>query len=182
MEMQSELTRTELENSRLNAQNLKKELENKKLMENQLSQRLELKTKSMTTSALQLIQKNEFLQVIRKQLDDLKKTEDKKTKQQVKKIIRSIDLKHNLDEDWAEFEHVFEQVHDAFFEVLQKVHPDLTSSEIRLCALIKLNLPSHNVATIMGISSNSLRIARYRLKKKLNLAKEKNLYSYLYNL
>ncbi|MGD1843302.1 MAG: tetratricopeptide repeat protein, partial [Thermonemataceae bacterium] len=182
MEIQAELSRSELENIRLNEQNLKKELENKKLLEKHLEQKLELKNKSLTTNTLQLIQKNEFLQMIRKQLNGLKKTEDKKTKQQVKRIIQAIDLKYNLEDDWAEFEHVFEQVHADFFGILQEAHPDLTPSEIRLCALIKLNLPSRNVATIMGISTNSLRMARYRLKKKLNLEKHTNLFSYLSTL
>ena len=182
LETETELAKAELENTRLDELKLKTELENKQLREEQLKQELELKSKSLTKSALHMIQKNEFLQILRSKLKDLKKTDESSYQKKVKKLIKSIDLNFNLDDDWQEFEAVFQQVHSEFFIRLKEMYPNLTPSEVRLCAMIRLNLHSKDMAAIMGISQDSLRIARYRLRKRLGLEKGSNLYSYIINI
>lgn len=182
LETEAELTRAELENSQLSEQKLKTELENKMLREEQLKQELELKSKSLTKSALHMIQKNEFLHVLRNKLKDLKKAGDDNVKLKIKKLIKSIDLNFNLDDDWQEFETIFQQVHSEFFLKLKELYPNLSPSEVRLCAMIRLNLHSKDMAAIMGISQDSLRIARYRLRKSLGLNKGANLYAFIINI
>lgn len=183
LELRSELTKAEIENIKLNEQNLLQELQNKELQKRQLAEDLEQKNKTLAAQTLQMLEKNEFLHKTRKKLSMLLNTQDVKTKKEVKKIIRSIDLSFNQENDWAEFQHVFEEVHTGFLENLRKEHPDLTAAEIRLSILIKLNLPSRNIATILGISTDSLRIARYRLRKKLGINNEQvDLFSYITEL
>ena len=60
-----------------------------------------------------------------------------------------------------------------------KISPDLGNADLKLCALLKLNLNTKESANILGISQESVKTARYRVRKKLNLAREDNLVSYL---
>jgi len=73
----------------------------------------------------------------------------------------------------------FEQVHQHFFTRLKEACPDLSSAELKLCALIRLNLNMKESATILGISPTSVKTARYRLRKKLNLSQEESILDYL---
>ena len=181
-ETEAELTKTELLNVQLREQTLRAELENKRLHEEQLKRELEMKSKSLTNTALHLVQKNEFLDSLRSNLKKIKKTDSKDLPTQIKRLTKSIDLNFSLDDDWQEFETVFQQVHSDFFNRLLEMYPDLSSNEVRLCAMIRLNLHSKEIAAIMGISHDSLRIARYRLRKKLGLSKGANLYTFIMNL
>jgi DNA-binding CsgD family transcriptional regulator len=93
-------------------------------------------------------------------------------------------IDHNFthDKEWDDFRQVFEKVHTHFFEKLSQRSPDLTPAELRLAALFRLNMSSKDMAATLGISQDSLRIARYRLKKKLQLPEEENLIHYLLGL
>lgn len=182
LEAEASLAKTQLENTQLSELKLKTELENTSLKEQQLIQELDLKSKSLTKSALHMIQKNEFLTDIKSRLKDIRKGEPELQEKRIKKLIKSIDFNFTLDDDWHEFETVFQQVHSDFFEKLKMLYPKLTPAEVRLCAMIRLNLHSKDMAAIMGISQDSLRIARYRLRKKLGLDKGSNLYTYILNI
>jgi tetratricopeptide (TPR) repeat protein/DNA-binding CsgD family transcriptional regulator len=181
-ETEAELARFELENARLSEQNLKTELENNQLKEEQLRQELDLQSRTLTKSTLHMIQKNEFLQLMRTKLRDLKKADPAGVQKVVKRLIRSIDMNFSIDDDWHEFETVFQQVHNDFFIKLKEFYPDLSPSEVRLCAMIRLNLHSKDIAAIMGISQDSLRTSRYRLRKRLGIKKGTSLYAYIINI
>jgi tetratricopeptide (TPR) repeat protein len=140
LEAEAELTRIELENAHLSEQNLKTELENKQLREEQLKHELELKSKSLTKSTLHMVQKNEFLHMMRSKLKRLNKTEDPEVKKVIKRLIRSIDFNSNVDDDWKEFETVFAQVHSSFYESLKQEYKELFPIEVWLCAMIRLYL------------------------------------------
>ncbi|UXP33820.1 tetratricopeptide repeat protein [Reichenbachiella agarivorans] len=179
LQIENELSKAELINAQLNEEKLRTELENKRLQESQLQMDLEMKNSALSRSALHLIQKNEFLETLRTNLKKIKKSEKEDVHQKIRKLTKSIDLNFNMDEDWEEFENIFQQIHTEFFDRLREKHPTLTNSEVRLCAMIHINLHSHEIASIMNISSDSLRIARYRLRKKLGLEKGENLYNYI---
>ena len=154
-------------------------LQNVKLSEEKLKTELEAKTKSLTQNALHIIQKNEFLEDLKKKLREIRKSEPSDIPKKIKKLASSIDFSFNLDSDWNDFEKMFQQVHGGFYDKLKQQYPDLTPTEVRLCAMIKLNLNSNDISTIMGISQDSLRVARYRLRKKMDMEKGTNLYSHI---
>jgi len=83
---------------------------------------------------------------------------------------------------WAEFELHFEKTHKSFYTDLLRLHPDLTPSERRMCAFIKLNLGTKEIAMIQTKSSRSIESARYRLKKKIGLGENDSLSRYLNSL
>jgi len=98
---------------------------------------------------------------------------------ELQKLENIVDYSFNLDEDWEEFQHYFEEVHSGFFDALKTEYPALTPNELRLAALAKLNLSIKETATIMGITPNSVKTARYRLRKKLKMETEENLTEFM---
>ncbi|SFC32903.1 hypothetical protein SAMN05421747_108159 [Parapedobacter composti] len=103
-------------------------------------------------------------------------------RKELKQLIGLINLNSNQDKNWEDFRIVFERVHEHFFDSLKKHSDTLTSSDLRLAALIKMNLGSADIATMLGISQNSLRISRYRLRKKLHIQEGESLSSFIQRL
>lgn len=165
-----------------NEEKLKAELEYTRLYEEKLEQEIKNKSRELTTNALQVIRKNEFLENLINELKKAEKGMPAEFGKKIKKIRKSIDYNFSLDDDWQEFESVFQNIHQEFFNQLRQQFPDLTSADIRLCAMLRLNLNSQDIAAIMGISQDSLRVARYRLRKKIGISKGGNLYSYIMNI
>ena len=143
---------------------------------------LELKSKELTSHTLNLIQKNQLLEELKTKLNEMVKDEKRDQKKELKQLINLISFSNNQDKNWSDFRIVFERVHENFFERLKKYSSALTSSELRLVALLKMNLASGDIATLLGISQDSLRISRYRLRKKLNLEEGENLSAFLQRL
>lgn len=181
LDAKDELYREQLKNAILNEARLKVELENKKLQEDSLKHELLLKSQMLTSHSIQIIRKNNFLEDLRSELKKIKSGAKKERLHTVNDLVRSIDTNVTGDEDWNDFKLTVEQVQPDFFSRLTDRYPDLTPSDLRLCALLKLNLSSNDIASILNISSDSLRIARYRLRKKLGLEKNATLFSFLMN-
>jgi tetratricopeptide (TPR) repeat protein len=158
------------------------ELENSHLHEKQLQHALESKSKSLTAHTLHIISKNKTLEDIRAKLNETLQEDLREQRKKMSGLIKMIDHNFVQDKDWNDFRSIFEQVHQNFFDQLQKVTADLTSAEIRLAALIRLNLTSKDISTILGISPDSLRISRYRLRKKLALKQGESLTGFILSL
>ena len=88
----------------------------------------------------------------------------------------------NSEKDWDLFKLYFEEVNKNFFKTLQKNCGQLTTGEQKLAALVKLNLSVKEAAAVLNISPDSLRKARYRLRRKLGLFDRENLADYLNNI
>lgn len=155
------------------------ELANKQLQEDKLVQELEVRRKGLTTYTLHVIQKNQLLENLRDRLAFLVKEDKRDQKKQLQQLIQQINQNFNHDQYWDEFRETFGQVHQQFFDSLKRHAEDLTSNDLRLLALIKLNLASGDIATLLGISQDSLRVSRYRLKKKLSLGVEESLTAFV---
>ncbi|PZF74028.1 tetratricopeptide repeat protein [Taibaiella soli] len=158
------------------------ELVNKKLQEEQLTQDLEQKSKELTTHTLHIIQKNQLLDDLRNKLEEMVNDEKRDQKKQLKSLLQQINQSFNHEQYWKEFHNIFEQVHQKFFDNLKRYCADLTANDFRLVALLKMNLSSDNIATLLGISQDSLRVSRYRLRKKLGLEQGENLSAFLQQL
>lgn len=81
-----------------------------------------------------------------------------------------------------QFRETFEQLHQPFFDNLKRHCEELSSNDLRMLSLIKLNMASKDMATLLGISQDSLRVSRYRLKKKLNLGQDESLTGFVQGL
>jgi ligand-binding sensor domain-containing protein/DNA-binding CsgD family transcriptional regulator len=149
------------------------------LKEKQLQDEIEYKNKQITTHTLNILQKNEMLQQIRNQLDEIVKNVNKVSVNDLKRTLKTIDESFKLDKDWEDFRLYFEQIHSGFYSKLKLTYPDLTPLELRHCALIRLNLTLPECASILGISHDSLKVSRTRLRKKLNLEASQSLTDFI---
>ncbi len=154
-------------------------IKNSKLREKELRTELDFKSRELTTYTLNFIQKNEIMEQLKGGINDLQKQSEPHISQKLGSLRRMVDHSFNLDKDWEEFKLYFQEVHKDFFVVLKEKFPNLSNSELRLCALIKLNLTMKESSTILGISPDSVKTARYRLRKKLGLSNEANLGDFL---
>ncbi|KLT64368.1 tetratricopeptide repeat protein [Pedobacter sp. BMA] len=155
------------------------ELKNLQLEEQQLKQQLEVKSRELSTHTLNLIKHNQFLENLRNTLQAMVKDDKRDQKKQMNQILAEINQSFNHERNWKEFTQAFEQVHHQFLENLKKFSLELTSADMRLITLLKMNLDSSDIATLLGISTDSLRVSRYRLRKKLNLEQGDNLTAFL---
>ncbi len=154
-----------------------KELENQKQLmkfnNDKLRQDIENKTRELGISTMSLIKKNDFLNNVK---NEIKNIEDIKNLKQVVKIIdRNI---NNLD-DWNLFEEAFNNADKDFLKRIKNDHPTLTPNDLKLCAYLRLNLSSKEIAPLLNISPRSVEVKRYRLRKKLGLMHEAGLTDYI---
>jgi tetratricopeptide (TPR) repeat protein len=161
---------------------MQQELTNKQLKEDRLVRELEVKKKGLATYTLHIIQKNQRLEDLGSRLEILVKDDKRDHKKQLQQLIQQIHLNFNHDQYWNEFRETFEQVHQQFFDKLKRYCDDLTGNDLRLVALIKLNLSSKDISTLLAISPDSLRVSRYRLRKKLNLEQGESLTNFVQSL
>lgn len=158
------------------------ELRNKQLEEEQLKSSLEMRSKELSAHTLHLIQKNQLLEELKGRLNEIVNDDKRDQRKQLKQLAQKINLNFSQDSYWDDFRAIFDQVHQTFFINLKKHADNLTPGELRMIALLRMNLSSADMATLLGISQDSLRVARYRLRKKLNLAEGESLTQFIQGL
>lgn len=151
-----------------------------KLYNEKLQTELNLKNDQLTSITMQLIKNKEFIQTVQNKISH---TIDKGgSSQELKRIINTID-KELADEDyWDKFAYHFDQVHGNYLEKLSNQNIKLSPREIKLAAFLRMNMSSKEIAKILNITTRGVELARYRLRKKLNLPREQNLVEYLIEL
>ncbi|MFD2561043.1 helix-turn-helix and ligand-binding sensor domain-containing protein [Aquimarina rubra] len=142
----------------------------------QLRKEFKVKSKELAASTIDVAKKNELLTQIKNQLT---KISDKAS---VKQVIGVIDKNLDHNDNWEMFKEAFNNVDRKFLKKLKKTHPDLSPNDLKLCAYLRLNLSSKEIAPLFNISARSVEIKRYRLRKKLNLQHEENLVNYILEL
>jgi len=154
------------------------ELEKNLVEQQHLTEDIEHKTKQLTTHALNMMQKNKLLQEVNGSIADIIKNPEN-LEFSFKKLKRQINQSIKADNDWEVFKLYFEQINSSFFTKLRSINPDLTTHDLRLCALIKLNLNIKETAAVLNLSPNSIKSARYKLRKRLDLRTEVDLSEYI---
>ena len=138
---------------------------------------VELKNKELAASVLKLIKKETFIDDLK---DKLKQGQGDINRQEVRQLLNSI-TSSNAD-NWKEFEARFLSVNKSFYQRLNRQFPELTQGDQKLCALIKLNFSSKEIAKLLGISVESTHTTRSRLRKKLSLSRGDNLKEFIANV
>ena len=144
-----------------------------------LKNEVKLKSKQLANTAMALVKKNEMLLELKKDITDNRTNFDNQFS--YKKIINKIDTSIRHKDEWKVFEHNFNQVHEDFFHLLKDQHPKLTARDLRICAYIKMNLSTKEIAPLLNISVRGVETQRYRLRSKLDLEAEQSLSDYLVN-
>ena len=138
-----------------------------------LRDEIEAKNRELAISTMSIIKRNEFLRGIRK---ELKKNTTLAENHPVYKLIEK---NLNSSKDWDFFRDAFNNADKDFLKRAKELHPNLTHNDLKFCAYLRLNLSSKEIAPLLNISTKSVEVRRYRLRKKMNLAHEKNLTDYI---
>lgn len=133
---------------------------------------IESKNRELATSTMSIIKKNEFLSSIKSELIS-------DGKNGVEKVVRIIDKNLNNTDDWKMFQEAFNNADKKFLKKIKSKHAELTPNDLRLCAYLRLNLSSKEIAPLLNISPRSVEVKRYRLRKKMNLPHDTNLTNYI---
>ncbi|WP_299580028.1 triple tyrosine motif-containing protein [uncultured Sunxiuqinia sp.] len=154
----------------------KKEKELIRLRNEKLRDEIQHKSKELANSTMSIIKKNEFLleikELVSKQKEQLgSRFPDK----YYNHLNRKIDENMSSDDDWQLFETNFERAHEQFLTKIKLRYPELTAKDLRLCAFLRMNLSSKEIAPLLGISVRGVENHRYRLRKKMNLDHDEKL-------
>ena len=144
-----------------------KELENENL-----NQKIEYQKRELTSKALHIAQKNDMLNELKQDLNNLKR--DHKTSE-VNQLINKLRIDKQIDDNWEQFTTQFMEMNPNFFKNITSLYSNLTKNDIRLIALLKMKYDSNTIASLLNISTEGVKKARYRLRKKLELSSKDDL-------
>jgi len=152
-------------------------LENEKL-QNEIGH----KNSQLASTTMAIISKNEVLNEIKTELEAFKvELGTRLPTKYLKKIYSLIDQNIAGENDWKVFENYFDQAHENFLQRLKLSFPDLTPGDLKLCAYLRMNLSSKEIAQLLNISIRGVEVHRYRLRKRLKLDSNSNLVAFLLN-
>lgn len=160
----------------LELQRIAAEREIMALKNDSLEQDVKNKNQELAISTMGIIRKNEVLNNIQKELEQLK---DSTYASVWKRVNRIIDGSLNDNDDWQLFEEAFNNADKDFIDKIKAKYPVLTPNDLKLCAYLRLNLSSKEIAPLLNISTRSVEIRRYRLRKKMKLASGVNLVAHI---
>jgi len=153
--------------ARANQQKMEREnllIENKLLFEN-----IEYKNKELADNVEYMLEKNELINIASEKLNHIKSQFKPENRKIINEVI--LELQSGTDDDiWEEFEVRFNQVHSNFYKNLRKEFPNLSPSEQKLAAFLRLGMNTKEIAAILHQSTKSTETSRSRLRKKLNIA------------
>lgn len=160
-----------------------KELENEqqlmKIRNEQLLNDVDSKNRELAVSHMSLINKNELLALIK---EDLKNTSVENGNKSIKSLITNINKNISEEDSWKVFKEAFDSADKDFLKKVKNAHASLTPNDLRLCAYLRLNLSSKEIAPLLSISVRSVEIKRYRLRKKMDLPHEQGLVEYILSI
>ncbi len=150
------------------------------LRNEKLEGEIDFKNAELASSAMHLVKKGELFTKIKSELIHVMKgLENPEAVAGLKKMIKTLTEDDNLDKEWENFAKHFDKVHSDFLNELKEKHPAITPNELKLCAYLRMNLSTKEIAQLMNISVRGVEISRYRLRKKLQIPPEASLFDYL---
>ena len=165
------------------ADTVKQSKEEIRRLENERIQaELDHKKRELVSTTIHITKKNETLQDLTAQLNRLKREiKDPQTNKKLQKIIHFLKTEDRVDEGWDQLLYHFNELHPSFFDKLKKEHSSLTPKDLKLCAYLKMNLSTKEIANLMNVSVRGIEASRYRLRKRLDLPTDTNLNTFFMN-
>ncbi len=165
-----------IKNGRLKNKVLQYEKEKEILKQQKLEQELNQKKRELLSHVMQISQQKDILLAIQKNLRNIAKSENPKTiNKELQSINTDIKARLNQTDGWQHIKMHFENVHPNFFKQIKEDYPSLSANDLKLCAYTKLNLSGKETSQLLNINLASVQMARYRLKKKMNIDEELSL-------
>lgn len=151
-----------------------------RLRNEKLDAEVTYKSKELANSTMSIIKKNEFLMDLQRVMTDQKEQLGSRYPDKYYlHLSRMIDENISSQDDWQVFETNFERAHELFLKKLKVDFPDLTNKDLRLCAYLRMNLSSKEIAPLMGISVRGVENHRYRLRKKMDMEHDDTLINFI---
>ena len=141
------------------------------------------KNQELALTTMHLVQKAEILLTVQENLNQiLEKSPNPTVKKEIQQLLNLLNFDVKLDEDWEHFAFHFDQVHVNFLKNLREQFPQLSANDYKLCAYLRMNLSTKEIAPLMNISVRGVEGSRYRLRRKLNLPNDANLTEFILGL
>jgi tetratricopeptide (TPR) repeat protein/DNA-binding CsgD family transcriptional regulator len=147
----------------------------KQSLEHEMTHRM----KELTSTALHVVEKNEFLDSLKREISEVVRTVDGKVRHALRELLRQVDAKINDAEDWDAFERQFELVHHDFIRNMSQHCRELTKTELKVCALLRIDLATKDIARILSTSVRTVEVHRRNIRRKLGITKQTTLTTYL---
>ena len=153
-------------------------------MKNQmLETELQNKNNELTLQTSALVRRNKAIQTFLDELNQQKESlGDRYPNKLYNKLRALMEDALNDQEDWLLFDSYFNSAHQNFINRLQQKYPDLTPGDLRICCLLRMNLSTKEIASLLNISVRAVELRRYRLRKRLELNNDINLVEFLLKL
>lgn len=159
---------------------LKVETEERQRVEHEKTMlKLDHLRRELLTQSLHLNDKQQIMDNLQTELEDFSKLSWDEIKPRIKKLLRFLRDRSSVKQGWEDFEIWFTEIHTGFYSELRQNHPDLSENELKVCALLRLNLISKDIAKVMNVQASSIDIYRHRIRKKLDIGSEENLSTFL---
>jgi len=147
-----------------------------------LQAEIDFKNTELASSTMHLVQKNETINKIRHEIQNVsKKIKDSEAKKEIRKILYLFSDDERLEDEWENFSRHFDKVHTDFLKRITSTYPQLTPKDKKLCAYLRMNLSTKEIAPLLNISVRGVEISRYRLRKKIELDGDVNLNEFMMN-
>lgn len=145
-----------------------------------LEAELQNKNNELLLQTSALVKRNQAIQSFLDELARQKETLGDRYPNKLYNKIRSL-MEEALNDqaDWLQFESYFNGAHRNFMDRLQEQYADLTTGDLRICCLLRMNLSTKEIASLLNISVRAVELRRYRLRKRLGLEGETNLVEFL---
>ena len=143
------------------------------------SEKLEYRTKELSAMTMRMIRKNEILEKMPETLRRIADSENPDLKDAYSALLKVVQSNLDADQDWEQFKLHFQEVHEGFFSKLEERYPELTQHDLRLCAYLRMNLTSKEIARLLSITLAGINKSRQRLRQKLGVDSETDLVEFL---
>ena len=181
----NEIQKLELEKIKLSKKNLEFELKQneqdqklKRIERLRLEEKIQSKNRELVSSAIHVMSKNEILNSIRQKFSKINDNTEIIPSKSFREINSIISDSLRMDEDWQIFKRHFADVHPIFFENLKTQYPIITTDELKLCAYLKIQLSSKEIARLLNITAIAVNKRRNRLRKKLDMSSNDDFYGF----
>ena len=182
LELKNEITQrkqAEKEKNQRLQERIRAEQKVNQLLKQKHQMELDLINRELATSSIFISQKNKIIGLIRKDINRLVRNDKAITRDEMTRVLKTIDENVKFDNDWYRIKAHFEKIYPGFFDRLRKQHPNLTPNDHKLAALLRMNLNTKEISHILKITAPSTEISRIRLRKKLGLDKNINLTQFI---
>lgn len=155
----------------------KSEKEIVKLNNEKLEQEVLVKTKELASASMQLLENSGTLVKVRDELAKIEGSEEEAS--ELKRINNLLKDVEKNSANWDQFALHFDELNDGFLNKLKSNHEGLSRNDLKVCAYLKLNFTTKQIAQLQNITVRGVEIHRYRLRKKLPVGKDQSLSDFL---